>query len=414
MHFFSERILFDVPLSPAEEDFIERMSDITAKDILVNKFIKKTNFIKEDTRVQLLKEIDSQPFSLGEPLFLYEKVEESSFNTQSNKAMILSSGGKESLLSYALLKDSDFVIYPAFFNESGRHWFTAIPAYKTLKNQDRNTIKVWSDIDRLYNFFLKNLPFVKNNYWHLNRDIYPIRLFTFEEYVFSFLPYALKEGIGNVLIGSEFDEPTDFTENANIEKGFKHYYGIYDQTAEFDQFMTSFFDSIGLPIKQWSIVRPLSGFMVERILGTKFPEIFTLQRSCHNVHIENGNIVPCGKCKKCLGVELYLLANSLDSSKIGYKETDIKKLFERLNSTHLNLDEKEYEHALFKATNGKNGKIHEEVEFLQFNPITSPISNFPKNTYGKKALNTLFKYVPIAYVNGKQYNKKQFMEEIWK
>ncbi len=410
---FSEYLIFDVPLSQEETAFIEKISDTTAKDILVNKFIQNTGFIKEEIREELLKEIDSGKFSLGKFLFLYEKTEKYDFNVQNDRAMILSSGGKESLLSYGLLKEAGFTTYPAFFNESGMHWLTAITAYRIIKEKDKNTVKVWSDVDRLYNFFLRNFPFVKTNYWDINKDTYPVRLFIFGVYVFSFLPYILKEKIGNVLLGDEFDDPSNFINNANVVKGLTHYYGIYDQTAVFDQYMTNFFHSLDIPLKQWSIVRPLSGFMVEKILGEHFPDLFALQRSCHNVHIENNSILPCGKCKKCLGIELYLLANHLNAQRIGYKKEDIEKLQERLKAIHLRLDTKEFQHALYKATNGRKGKEWKEVESLQFNPVTSPISNFPISQRDK-VFNVLFKYVPEAYSNGKFYNKKQFMEAICK
>ena len=49
--------------------------------------------------------------------------------------------------------------------------------------------------------------------------------------------------------------------------------------------------------------------------------------------------------------------------------------------------------------NGKRGKVYNEIETLQFNPITSPISNFPEEN-GDRVLDILFKHVHKAYVNG--------------
>ncbi len=411
---FSEEIIFDVPLSSEEIDFIKLMCQVTAKDILVNKFINKTKFIKEDVRENLLREIESIELSLSDLCFPNKKIKMENYSMDTNKALILSSGGKESLLSYGFLKEAGFVTYPAFFNESGRHWLTAITAYREFSERDKNTLKVWSNVDRLYNFFLRKLTFIKSNYWKINKDTYPIRLFIFGPYIVSFLPYIIKESIGNILLGNEFDDTALFANSTNVKKGFTHYYGIYDQTAEFDKAVTEFLNRDGVHVTQWSIVRALSGFLVEKILGKNFHDLFMLQHSCHNVHIEGGRITPCGKCRKCLGVELYLAGNGLNGEKIGYKREDIEQLLTRLEKTKLGLDEKEFQHALFNTTGGKKGKEFKEIETLQFNTITSPIENIPVYARGK-VIPTLLAYVPEVYFNGMFFSKDVFVEkEIWK
>ncbi|MCB0551230.1 MAG: hypothetical protein KDD19_26910, partial [Phaeodactylibacter sp.] len=63
---------------------------------------------------------------------------------------VLSSGGKDSLLGYALLKELGKEVHPIFGNESGRHWFTAVNGYRYQKATEPNTSKVWMNSDRLF------------------------------------------------------------------------------------------------------------------------------------------------------------------------------------------------------------------------------------------------------------------------
>ena len=64
------------------------------------------------------------------------------------KHAVLSSGGKDSLLSYGLLAEAGRDVHPVFVNESGRHWFTALNAYRHFSTEEKNTARVWTDVER--------------------------------------------------------------------------------------------------------------------------------------------------------------------------------------------------------------------------------------------------------------------------
>jgi hypothetical protein len=52
-----------------------------------------------------------------------------------NRHCVLSSGGKDSLLSFGLLeRNGPWTCTPSFVNESGRHWFTALNAYRHFRD----------------------------------------------------------------------------------------------------------------------------------------------------------------------------------------------------------------------------------------------------------------------------------------
>ena len=68
---------------------------------------------------------------------------------------VLSSGGKDSLLTYGLLQEIGREVHPIFVNESGRHWFTALNAYRHFESKVPHTARVWTNCDRVFSSMLK-------------------------------------------------------------------------------------------------------------------------------------------------------------------------------------------------------------------------------------------------------------------
>ncbi|MGC9126927.1 MAG: hypothetical protein ACP5HV_05510 [Thermoplasmata archaeon] len=379
---FADEMHFNFPLTEEDKRYIKDNMDIISRDIFVNKLCRRrADFIKKE---YIPREEDIKPENAetrARLIFSGTSTERYSTVFRDDRAAILSSGGKESLLTYGLLKELGKDVYPVFFNESGGHWRTALPAYKGLSSTEKNTKKVWSNIDRFYLFMLDHLKIIREDHRKIRADTYPIRLFIFGPYIFSMLPIFIKYGIGNILLGSEYDDPrTDYSYH-----GIKHYFGIYDQSVDFDRYNTDYFNSKGIGIRQWSIVRPITGLIVERILIRRYHDLYRYQRSCHSCHIENGEVIPCGVCTKCLGVMSFIIANDGDPREINYRDTHIMKLEENLSKTQLRLDPDEREHTFF-LLNRKgfklDGREHPHVEMLHFDERNSPMDHIPKGYRG--------------------------------
>lgn len=378
---FADRIVFDLPLTVLDQQFLSDMIRITARDIFVNKIMKKTGFVREEfiPDPESVEPEDAEPraelvfTNTVDPSPPYASLDES-------KCAVMSSGGKESLLSYGILREAGCEVYPCFFNESGHHWLTALTAYRYFREHDPRTMRVWSNVDRLYKFIGSHMRILKENAYTKRRaDTYPIRLFFFEHYVFSFLPLIYKRRIANIILGNEYDDPSG---TSYTYRGIRHYNGVYDQSQEFDKYMTNWFSKRGFGFKQWSVVRPLSGLIVERVLSKRYPELFRLQRSCHSVHVEEGRIVPCGTCSKCNGIILFLLANGVNPELIGYKRAHIDTVLDRIRAGKIRLDKDELEHSLYLLAQrtGKpieGAKRHDHVEMLQFDDSNSHFDNIP-------------------------------------
>jgi len=256
------------------------------------------------------------------------------------------------------------------------HWRTALPAYRYHKESEPNTARVWINVDRLYAFMLDHMRIIRPDHRRVRSDTYPIRLCIFPVYVFFLLPIFSTKKIPNLLIGSEFDDPRLST----FYNGVKHYYGVYDQTQDFDIRMEEWYSKRMPGMRQWSAVRPISGLIVERILTKRYQNLARSQRSCHSVHFEGKSLLPCGKCSKCLGIMLFLCANDVDPTIVGYREEDVTLLSTRLAKGALRLDEDERDHAIFLASKFGlciNGTRHNHVESVHLHGSTGDLKLVP-------------------------------------
>lgn len=375
---FSKKIILKFPVSEADLKILDEMNMIFSRDIFVNKVLRRRadyilpEFIPDEKKI-LPEDGDAKatvkPIQITADTQLCRELDQ-------NKCGVLSSGGKESLLTYGLLKEAGADVHPLYVNESGGHWRTALAAYRYHKETEPNTARVWTNVDRFYNFMLDHLKFIRPDHRNVRADTYPVRLCIFPFYVFASLPIFVERGVGNLLIGSEFDDMRE----KPIYCGIPHYYGIYDQHQDFDLMMNKWYERRIPGMKQWSALRNISGLIVERILTKRYPHLARFQRSCHSCHIEKGEILPCGKCSKCCGVLLFLLANRVDPKIMNYRKKDIELFKKNAAFSNLRLDPDEKSHSLYllygeKQNTGGYRKDH--VEKIHINSATCDINVIP-------------------------------------
>lgn len=394
---FADEIEISYPIHDAEYEFLRDMVLITAGDILVNRIVKPTRLVKDEYR----REVDRY----DDLSFIYETLAEvnvketfsgTSINhrAEADRAITMVSGGKDSLLSYSLLNEIGLKVYPVFINEAGMHWLTAYTAYKYFAKNIRGTIRIWTNIDRLFTFIEKSMKIVTPYYWRKNRDIYPIRLLWYPYYISLSLPYAIEYNVGNITMGNEYDDPAGLE---YVYKGVRHYYATYDQSQECDKYMSAWYKKRGLDLNQWSPIRPITGLIVERILYNRYPAMFMLQTSCHSSHKEGGTIYPCGICRKDTGIIIFLLANGIDPRLLRYRRFDEHFLQYQIARGNYSLDTSELEHSLYLINKRygwslKPAAEHWHVESIQFDPINSHLDNVPCEEYRDKLLDIFEEY----------------------
>ena len=133
-------------------------------------------------------------------------------------------------------------------------------------------------------------------------------------------------------------------------------------------------------LKQWSVVRNISGLIVERILTKRYPNLAKFQRSCHSCHFEKREILQCGNCSKCMGVMLFLMANGIDPKIMNFKENDISSFLKNVESVPLRLDKDEKDHSIYLLSKKKRilkGRYVEHIERIHLNKSTCDLQNIP-------------------------------------
>ncbi|MCB9641337.1 MAG: creatininase family protein, partial [Myxococcales bacterium] len=196
--------------------------------------------------------------------------------------------------------------------------------------------------DRVFTFMLRQLSFVRPDFARLRADIYPVRLWTVAVFLFGVLPEMKRRGIGHLVIGNEFDSTM-----RERWKGLTHYSGGYDQSRFFDHAMSRFFTRKGWQIRQYSIVRPLSELLIEKLLFERYPHLLAEQVSCHAAHKEEERIRPCGRCEKCRRIQAMLTALGADPAICGYTPEMTAAALKELPNRPLKQEDDAYDHLLY-------------------------------------------------------------------
>ena len=374
---FCEEIIFHGSFDKADQIFIRDMAANTAREIFVMKFLEPNPFLQGAAAQLPPVKLDNY---VQAKITFSEEVQtfQNNWEVDPQRYTILSSGGKDSLLSYSLIKELGYETHPIFVNESGRHWFTALNAYRYFKHSYPETARVWTNSDRVFNWMLRHFPFVKQNFAQIRSDEYPIRLWTVAVFLFSVLPLLRKRKAGRLIIGDEFDTTVRLS-----HKGITHYNGLYDQSRYFDNALTRYFIRKGWNITQFSIVRPLSEMLIEKILAQRYPEHQKHQVSCHATHVEGERIYPCGQCEKCRRIVGMLTAIDVDPTHCGYKPQQIENCLDSLEKKSVHQEAVGAQHLFFLLKQKglirtkKHIRPHHEIMKLRFDPHRSRIEEIP-------------------------------------
>ena len=387
---FCEEIAFLDHFDKYDRRFLEEMARNTAREIFVKKFLEPNPFLQG--RAGDLPAVKRESylqarliFGENEPLKdknVGSREPRKTWITDPSRYAVLSSGGKDSLLSFGLLREVGHEVHPIFLNESGRHWFTALNAYHHFRDHIPNTARVWTNSDRLFNWMVRHLPFVRKDFSNVRSDEYPIRLWTVAVFLFGALPILRKRHVGRLVIGDEFD-----TTRRISYKGITHYDGLYDQSRYFDDALTRYFYRKNWGITQFSILRPLSEFLIQKTLVERYPELQRHQVSCHAAHREAEGVRPCGRCEKCRRIVGMLMAMDADPVKCSYREDQIGGCLESLAAKGIHPEREVVEHLGFLLM--KKGLVHEarigsvratsrpQVLKLRFDRERSPVEGIP-------------------------------------
>jgi len=380
---FCREIVFNDWLDKTDRRFLREMAENTAREIYVKKFLEPNPFLVGEAAG--LPAVKRKTYLHAKLVFTAQKRSNHlrPWKTDARRHCVLSSGGKDSLLSFGLLEEMGCDVHPIFVNESGRHWFTALNAYRHFRDNIANTARVWVNADRCFNWMLRRMPFIRGDFANIRTDEYPIRLWTVAVFLFGVLPLMCKRGIGRIVIGDEFD-----TSRRTNTQGIRHFDGLYDQSIWFDNALSAYFQRKGWSICQFSVLRPLSELLIEKILVKRYPHFQEQQTSCHATHKAGDRIRPCGRCEKCRRIVGMLAALGEDPKRCGYTTEHIQAcmvaLFKKgvytqasAEAGHLFYLLSQAEAVQMPADIRSTVKSHPEIMQVRFDPKASPISGIP-------------------------------------
>ncbi len=379
---FCDKIVFYDCMDKSDIRFIEDMMVNTAREIYVMKFLRPNPFLLGETSgLPIVKKDNYLQASLEFPCWTEEKTEVPYWGGDKSKHAVLSSGGKDSLLSFGLLKEIGKETHPIFINESGRHWYTALNGYRYLKATYPETARVWTNSDRLFSWMLRHMPFVRQDFARIRSDDYPIRLWTVAVFLFGALPLLKKRGIGRIVIGDEFDST-----NRSSHQGITHYNGFFDQSRYFDNAVTRYYYQKGWQISQFSVIRPLSELLIEKILYERYPFLQRHQLSCHATHIKGERVFPCGNCEKCRRIVGMLTALDANPINCGYTLKQTEDCLKALEEKGVHQESAAAQHLSYllsekgllqKSAEKKRQQAQPEIMKIRIDNEKSPVHGIP-------------------------------------
>ncbi len=387
---FTRRIRAEFPMEKADLQFLTKMLAINNTEVFVNKICRRRyefyrrEYLPEESEI-------TQPNAIGSNIL--EAEGEASFPRKytGKRTGVLLSGGKESLTTFGILTEAGEDPDAFFYNESGSHWFPAVPSYRHLDGSG-HAFKVWTNTDRFYRWVLRRMKVLDQVAVARVADTYPVQLFIFPVYLMALLPLMIERKIGAVYMGNEFDDTREMVPY----RGIRHYYGIYDQTAEFEREFNAYLGHKGIGIRLMSGVYPISASKVEEILVRRYPDLFRLQRSCHSSRIVHGKVIPCGRCSKCIGVISLILAAGGNPEEINYTHEAVENAAKSLLSDRIRLDRDEVAYLLSVLQNRPVGSarhiegVHiipgEKLPFERIDPpvrekIIAIVNEYAKGKY---------------------------------
>jgi hypothetical protein len=396
---FCDEIVFHGGHDEADRRFIEQMMENTSREIAVKQFLQPNPFLRGPAAELRAAPADSlQRERWTHARLRFEpaggenggsRSRRSPWQTDPNRYAVLSSGGKDSLVSLGLLREAGLEAHPLFINESGNHWLTALNAYRYLAEQHLGTSRVWTNSDRVFAWFVRHLPCVRPDFLDVRADEYPIRLWTVAVFLFGALPLLRARGIGRLVIGDEFD-----TTRRATHRGISHYDGLYDQSFYFDRALSRYFHRKGWGVQQFSVLRPLSELFIQKMLAARYPDLLVHQVSCHAAHVEaDGRVHPCGRCEKCRRIVGMLVAEGVDPALCGYRPEQVAACLQALATAGVHQEAECAEHVLHLLAGlgllpsptlavrgrGPRARAHPEVVKLRFDQEHSPLDEIPSD-----------------------------------
>jgi len=221
------------------------------------------------------------------------------------KAILLFSFGKDSLLTYALLDELEVGIVPFFMKEP----------QCAFENSHKKKLA-----DRFYKKFKKDVDFLPLSFGRLRQEDksfwgWDIIL---SQYVFVLIPYLFYHQAKYIFIGNEQSC------NFNTQDGEGYLINpVYEQSVAAMQLLQEIPKHFSINTHVGSLVEPIHEIFISYILHRRYPEIGHFQMSCFSDDPEAKKSHWCGNCEKCARMYIFFKALEIDPGKIGFQDKNM-------------------------------------------------------------------------------------------
>ena len=152
---FTRDIYLDFPVSEADLEFIKESIKINNTEVFVNRLCRRRYEFFQKKYLPGENEITPEEAVGITRVHTSEIIEDDMSRKKGERVAVLSSGGKESLLSHAMFQELGENPLALFFNESGGHWRAARDSCENYAEKGYQVYRNWSNIDRFYSFMNK-------------------------------------------------------------------------------------------------------------------------------------------------------------------------------------------------------------------------------------------------------------------
>nr|MDH7475983.1 hypothetical protein [Microgenomates group bacterium] len=350
---FYKMLLYSMPMTLFESD----------KEISTSEIIKKFYNANFQTRYKALN-----------PSYSGKKVKK----ILKERAVVLFSFGKESLLTYGLLKEMGVTPILFFMREP----------QNIYENTHKKKLAV-----RFYRKFNEKVNFFSLSFGRLRQSSgfawgWDIVL---SQYAYVLLPFYFYYQAKYLFLGNEQSCNFSVTDKENYLIN-----PVFEQSVSAMQLLQSIPKLFFIQTHIGSLVEPINELFITYILHHRYPEIGRYQMSCFSESNEAKKKRWCGVCEKCARIYIFLRALNISPERVGFYNNDMLSL-KKMNYYVI------FNGGVNQSAYGGSG-LGKEEQLLAFylaykNGVRGPLINKFKKTYlplmEKKKKKLIKKYLGI-------------------
>ena len=216
------------------------------------------------------------------------------------RAILLFSFGKESLLTYGLLEELGVKAIPFFMREPQS-------AYENA-HKKRLAERFYEKVGTEVGFFPLSIGKLRQS-----KDLYWGWDIILSQYVFILLPYFFSSHAKYLFLGNE--QSCNFYRKD--EEGF-YVNPVFEQSVGVMQLLQDIPKLFFINTHIGSLVEPIHEMFITFVLHHRYPELGRFQMSCFSEDEEAKRSRWCGKCEKCARMYIFFRALGIRPERVGF------------------------------------------------------------------------------------------------